>query len=52
MTSSLLAIGIFGAGIGKTILYGLLISLPTAMIAGPIFGSLIAKYVPARRLRS
>ncbi|BAL24040.1 GntP family permease [Azoarcus sp. KH32C] len=42
----LLAIGVFGADIGKTIFYGLLVGLPTAMIAGPIFGSLISKYVP------
>ena len=42
----LLAIGIFGADIGKTIFYGLLVGLPTAMIAGPIFGNLISKYVP------
>ena len=42
----LLAIGIFGADIGKTIFYGLLVGLPTAMIAGPIFGSFISKYVP------
>ena len=42
----LLAIGIFGADIGKTIFYGLLVGLPTAMIAGPIFGSYISKYVP------
>ena len=42
----LLAIGIFGADIGKTIFYGLLVGLPTAMIAGPIFGNFISKYVP------
>jgi GntP family gluconate:H+ symporter len=42
----LLAIGIFGADIGKTIFYGLLVGLPTAMIAGPMFGSFISKYVP------
>jgi GntP family gluconate:H+ symporter len=41
----LLAIGIFGADIGKTIFYGLIVGLPTAIIAGPIFGSLISKYV-------
>ncbi len=41
----LLAIGVFGADIGKTIFYGLIVGLPTAMIAGPIFGSLISKYV-------
>ncbi|ADU39059.1 GntP family permease [Variovorax paradoxus] len=42
----LLAIGVFGADIGKTIFYGLLVGLPTAMIAGPIFGKYISKYVP------
>jgi GntP family gluconate:H+ symporter len=41
----LLAIGIFGADIGKTIFYGLIVGLPTAVIAGPIFGSLISRYV-------
>ena len=41
----LLAIGVFGADIGKTIFYGLIVGLPTAMIAGPIFGSLVSKYV-------
>lgn len=42
----LLAIGAFGADIGKTIFYGILVGLPTAIIAGPIFGSWIAKRVP------
>lgn len=41
----LLAIGVFGADIGKTIFYGLLVGLPTAVIAGPLFGSLIARHV-------
>lgn len=41
----LLAIGVFGADIGKTIFYGLIVGLPTAIIAGPIFGSLISKHV-------
>ncbi|MGQ7814494.1 GntP family permease [Metapseudomonas furukawaii] len=42
----LLAIGVFGADIGKTILYGLIVALPTAIIAGPLFGSLIARRIP------
>ena len=42
----LLAIGVFGADIGKTILYGLIVALPTAIIAGPIFGTFIAKHIP------
>ena len=41
----LLAIGVFGADIGKTIFYGLIVGLPTAIIAGPLFGSLISRYV-------
>jgi GntP family gluconate:H+ symporter len=42
----LLAIGVFGADIGKTIFYGLIVALPTAIIAGPIFGTFIAKHIP------
>nr|WP_294976927.1 GntP family permease [uncultured Pseudomonas sp.] len=44
----LLAIGVFGADIGKTIFYGLLVALPTAAIAGPIYGKFIAKYIPGQ----
>jgi len=42
----LLAIGVFNADIGKTIFYGLIIALPTAMIAGPIYGKWISRYIP------
>lgn len=42
----LLAIGVFGADIGKTIFYGLIVALPTAMIAGPIYGKWISRYIP------
>ena len=42
----LLAIGAFGADIGKTIFYGLLVGLPTAILAGPVYGAWIAKRVP------
>ncbi len=44
----LLAIGVFGADIGKTIFYGLLVALPTAAIAGPIFGAWISKVIPGQ----
>ena len=44
----LLAIGVFGADIGKTIFYGLLVALPTAAIAGPIFGAWIARVIPGQ----
>jgi GntP family gluconate:H+ symporter len=42
----LLAVGVFGADIGKTIFYGLIVGLPTAMIAGPLFGAWISKRIP------
>jgi gluconate:H+ symporter, GntP family len=37
----MLAIEQMGADVGKTILYGALIGIPTAIVAGPIFGSLV-----------
>jgi GntP family gluconate:H+ symporter len=40
------AIGTLGADIGKTILYSIVIGVPAAIIAGPIFGKIISKRVP------
>lgn len=37
----MLAIEQIGADVGKTILYGLLVGIPTAIVAGPLFGSLV-----------
>ncbi|HAL68045.1 MAG TPA: permease DsdX, partial [Pseudomonas sp.] len=34
------------ADIGKTIFYGLIVALPTAIIAGPLFGNFISRYIP------
>ncbi|KTS78894.1 permease DsdX [Pseudomonas oryzihabitans] len=42
----LLAVGVFGADIGKTIFYGLIVGLPTAMIAGPLFAAWISQRIP------
>jgi GntP family gluconate:H+ symporter len=42
----LLAIGVYGADIGKTIFYGLLVGLPSAIIAGPVFATFISQRVP------
>ncbi|ALM58225.1 GntT/GntP/DsdX family permease [Staphylococcus equorum] len=39
------AIGIYEADLGKVLLYSLIIALPTAIIAGPIFGKFISKRV-------
>ncbi|MGV8604519.1 GntT/GntP/DsdX family permease, partial [Pseudomonas aeruginosa] len=41
----LLAIGVFGVDIGTTILYGLIVALPSAAIAGPLFGALGSRYI-------
>ena len=42
----MLAIGMLGANVGRTILYGIIIGVPTAIVAGPLFGKLIADRVP------
>ena len=31
--------------VGKTILYSLIVGFPTAIIAGPIFGTFVARHV-------
>ena len=41
----MVAIELFKADVGKTILYSILIGFPTAIVAGPLFGKLIARRV-------
>ncbi|MBU8859083.1 MULTISPECIES: SLC13 family permease [unclassified Micromonospora] len=43
----LVAIDALGANLGQTLALGLLVAIPTVIIAGPVFGNLIARYVPA-----
>ena len=43
--AALLAVTAYNADIGRTILYALMVGIPTAIIAGPIFGKLMSKYV-------
>jgi GntP family gluconate:H+ symporter len=43
--AAMLAVGAFKADVGRTILYGLIVGLPTAALAGPIFGSWIARRI-------
>ncbi|AOK28740.1 permease DsdX [Burkholderia singularis] len=43
--AALLAVQQYGADIGKTIAYGLIVGVPTALIAGPLFALVIHKYV-------
>jgi GntP family gluconate:H+ symporter len=43
--AAMLAVGAFNADVGRTILYGLLVGLPTAALAGPIFGAWVSRRV-------
>jgi gluconate:H+ symporter, GntP family len=43
--AALLAVTIYKADVGRTILYALLIGFPTAIIAGPLYAKLIAPHV-------
>jgi GntP family gluconate:H+ symporter len=44
--AALLAVTIYKADVGRTILYALIVGIPTAVIAGPIYAKLIAPHVP------
>ena len=43
--AAMLAVTIFHADVGRTIFYALLIGIPTAIIAGPIYAKLIAPHI-------
>ena len=43
--AALLAVQQYGADIGKTIAFGLIVGVPTAIIAGPLFALVISRYV-------
>ncbi|MBO4122905.1 GntP family permease [Cupriavidus gilardii] len=43
--AALLAVTAYGADIGRTILYALIVGIPTAAIAGPIFATLMDRYI-------
>lgn len=43
--AALFAVTAYKADIGRTILYALIVGIPTAIIAGPIFAKLISKFV-------
>ena len=43
--AALLAVTIYKADIGRTIFYALLVGLPTAVIAGPLYAKLIASHI-------
>ncbi|MDQ0198027.1 GntP family permease [Neobacillus ginsengisoli] len=43
--AAMAAVGIFKANVGKTIIYSLIVGLPTAIIAGPLYGAWIGKRI-------
>ena len=43
--AALLAVQAYGADIGKTVAYGLIVGVPTALVAGPIVALLIYRHV-------
>jgi GntP family gluconate:H+ symporter len=43
--AALIAVTAYNADIGRTIAYALLVGLPTAAVAGPLFGKLVTRYV-------
>jgi gluconate:H+ symporter, GntP family len=42
----LAAIGVLNADLGVTLALGLLVAIPSVIVAGPLFGNIIARYVP------
>ncbi len=43
--AALLAVNVYKADVGRTIFYALLIGIPTAILAGPIYAKLIAPHI-------
>jgi GntP family gluconate:H+ symporter len=43
--AALVAVTAYNADIGRTIAYALIVGLPTAAVAGPLFGKLVSRYV-------
>src|SRR5436305_1716524 len=43
--AAMLAVGAFNADVGRTILYGLVVGLPTAALAGPVYGAWAARRI-------
>jgi gluconate:H+ symporter, GntP family len=44
----MVAVDVLKADVGKTILYSLLVGIPTAIIAGPLLGNFLARRVPLK----
>ncbi len=44
--AALIAVAAYHADVGKTVLYALIVGIPTAILAGPLFAKLIAPHIP------
>jgi GntP family gluconate:H+ symporter len=44
--AAMLAVSAYHADVGTTILYGLIVGVPTAALAGPLYGAWVARRVP------
>jgi GntP family gluconate:H+ symporter len=44
--AALLAVAAYHADVGKTVLYALIVGIPTAIVAGPLYAKLIAPHIP------
>ena len=43
--AAMFAVTAYNADIGRTMLYGLIVGIPTAALAGPVFAKLVSRYV-------
>jgi GntP family gluconate:H+ symporter len=43
----LLAVSAFNADLGRTLLFGIIIAVPTVIIGGPVLGNLLSRWVPS-----
>ncbi|MBK1787837.1 gluconate transporter [Prauserella sp. ASG 168] len=48
----LLAVSAFDADLGLTLLYGLIVAIPTVIIGGPLLGNVLARVVPSPPVES
>ncbi|MGV9797614.1 GntT/GntP/DsdX family permease [Mycobacterium sp. NPDC003449] len=48
----LLAVSAFNADLGRTLLFGIIVAIPTVIIGGPVLGNLLSRWVPSPDVRT
>lgn len=48
----LLAVSAFNADLGRTLLFGIIVAVPTVIIGGPLLGSVLSRWVPSPDVKS